>query len=390
MIVIAGKNNIAVHGLELALGHCAPRDIAVVCNRDDNGVDTWQRSLSKAALQHGVKRITLDEAYLLESGVFLSLEFDRIVVPDRFTHSRPYNLHFSRLPEYKGMYTSVWPILNGQAQAGVTLHEIDAGIDTGAIVCQALFDVPARWNSRDLYFAFNRHAARLLDQWLPRLLSGCVPATAQSADRSSYYGPGSIDYRQLKLDTRTTAWQYTRQVQAFAFREYQFLRWNGQSITQAVILPQTSRQPPGTELQACEHSVDVATIDYDVRLHFDRLPQMLEACRAADISQVVRLAPHIAGFDDANAQGWTALIVASYAGAHDVVDWLIQQGADLDRPNHNGTTPLMYAKNAFVEGRCERTFGLLRRAGADLQRADYSGRRLADYLLPAQRQALQV
>ncbi|MGY4659547.1 hypothetical protein [Pseudomonas chlororaphis] len=48
MIVIAGKN-ISVFGLERALRQFSPDEIAVVCNRNDTGVDGWQRSLRAAA-----------------------------------------------------------------------------------------------------------------------------------------------------------------------------------------------------------------------------------------------------------------------------------------------------------------------------------------------------
>lgn len=68
--------------------------------------------------------------------IFISLEFDKIVNPDLFKDARLYNIHFSLLPSYKGMYTSAIPILNGEEMVGVTFHEIDKGIDTGNIIAQ--------------------------------------------------------------------------------------------------------------------------------------------------------------------------------------------------------------------------------------------------------------
>ncbi|WP_241392744.1 formyltransferase family protein [Pseudomonas chlororaphis] len=86
-----------------------------------------------------MREISLEAAYEVASTAFISLEFDRIVVPGRFSISRVSNIHFSRLPEYKGMFTSVWPLLESRAEAGVTLHFIDRGIDTGEIVAQQVF-----------------------------------------------------------------------------------------------------------------------------------------------------------------------------------------------------------------------------------------------------------
>ena len=384
MIVIAGKNNISVFGLERALQQFSPDEIAVVCNRNDTGVDGWQRSLRAAALKYGVREISLETAYEVASVAFISLEFDRIVVPQHFSISRVFNIHFSRLPEYKGMFTSVWPLLESRAEAGVTLHFIDPGIDTGDIVAQQVFPITSWWTCRDLYFAFNRHAGQLLDQWFARLVDGEVRAQPQSAVDASYFSKNAIDYGALKIDPLSTAWSLRNKVRAFAFREYQFLQWDGKPVVSATILPGRSQFKAGTLINATEDYVELCTIDYDVRLNFDRLPEMLKACERGDLQAVQALQANIAGYNDANSQGWTPLIVASYAGAYEVVDWLLQQGADPERTNNKGTTPLMYAKDAYLAGRCRKTFQLLLRKGANLDAADYTGRALADYVTDEQ------
>lgn len=67
----------------------------------------------KTAHDYGVKEISLEDAYD-NATYFISLEFDRLVKPELFKKGKPYNIHFSILPKYKGMYTSIWPILNGE------------------------------------------------------------------------------------------------------------------------------------------------------------------------------------------------------------------------------------------------------------------------------------
>ena len=113
MIIIAGKNNIAVRAVEYLIQNKFD-DVAVVCNQTDNGVDGWQRSLHNFAFKNNVKIIDLNQAYQI-SDVFISLEFDKIVNPKLFKNPSVYNIHFSDLPKYKGMYTSVHPILNGES-----------------------------------------------------------------------------------------------------------------------------------------------------------------------------------------------------------------------------------------------------------------------------------
>ena len=47
-----------------------------------------------------------------------------------------WNLHKSYLPHYRGIAPSFYALLNGEARAGATLHQIAKGFDTGDIICQ--------------------------------------------------------------------------------------------------------------------------------------------------------------------------------------------------------------------------------------------------------------
>ena len=120
MIVLAGKNDIAVHGLFLAMEYFDNDNIIVIVSKNDIGVDGWQRSLLKVAKEKNIAIKTLEEVYDSKISVFLSLEFDQIIKPKRLKTDKVYNIHFSELPRYKGMYTSVWPILYADSTSGVT------------------------------------------------------------------------------------------------------------------------------------------------------------------------------------------------------------------------------------------------------------------------------
>ena len=43
------------------------------------------------------------------------------------------NAHYGSLPKYRGVYATEWAVLNGEAPY-VTMHFVDAGVDTGAIL----------------------------------------------------------------------------------------------------------------------------------------------------------------------------------------------------------------------------------------------------------------
>src|SRR5690606_13123102 len=102
------------------------------------------------------------DLYNIENLLFLSLEYDRIIRPEIFKSSKLYNLHFSLLPAYKGVFTSILPILNGERQTGVTLHKIDNGIDTGDIIFQKNIDITEDINSLQLYKRYSDIGYKLL------------------------------------------------------------------------------------------------------------------------------------------------------------------------------------------------------------------------------------
>ncbi len=169
-VLLAGKNEIAVFGLRALLARLDKKNISVICNSTDEGYDTWQPSLKKLATEHEVTIMSLDECYEIENLVFISLEFDKIISPEKFATIHLYNIHFSALPAYKGMYTSALPLLNGDTESGVTLHKIDKGIDTGDIIDQIIFKIDKDENARDLYGKYLFHAKDLLESNVDRIL----------------------------------------------------------------------------------------------------------------------------------------------------------------------------------------------------------------------------
>ena len=94
MIVVAGKNNIAVHALEVLSKKLGRANVLAIPNQDDTGVDSWQRSFRKAAKNLGVEVRSLndikDDANIK---CLLSLECDKLLDPNRFPVDTIFNIH---------------------------------------------------------------------------------------------------------------------------------------------------------------------------------------------------------------------------------------------------------------------------------------------------------
>ena len=380
MICIAGKNDIAAQVLTFAAGHFGAKQIVAIANRDDAGHANWQQSLIATAQQLGVTLLTLEQVYELPKLHFFSVEFDRIVVPARFQpDAQLYNIHFSLLPRYKGVYTSVWPLLNGETETGVTLHRMEAGIDTGPLVHQARFPITLSDTARDVYHGCLRLGAEVLQEFIPQLVSKPDPGQAQSALHSTYYSSKSLDFANLTINLRQTAFQLHNTVRAFCFQEYQLPIVLGRRVRGAQITEQVSTAKPGTLLTETEESFCISTVDFNLALIKDYSFALVDAVRDGDVLLVNELAPRLPSLEVRTRQGWTPLMMAAYAGNIQVVKALIAAGADVNATTKKGTTPLMYAKSVAVHSNDLVLINLLLDSGADASARDKTGQSVLDY-----------
>ena len=221
IVCIAGKNDIAVGILLYLLDYGIDRkNICIILNRTDDGKDNWQRSLLKKASELNIKITTLEEVYQIENLLFLSLEFDKIVDLSKFKSNKLFNIHFSLLPKYKGMFTSIMPILNNEKITGVTFHKIDKGIDTGDIIAQKEFEIDLMDNARDIYHKYIRNGILLVKQCLEKLLKNeFIESKPQNLRESSYFSKNIIDYKNINIELNQTSLSSHNQIRAFNFRE---------------------------------------------------------------------------------------------------------------------------------------------------------------------------
>ncbi|MEP9072199.1 formyltransferase family protein [Enterobacter hormaechei] len=380
-VIIAGKNNIAVYICDWLRTNYPEHQLYAVFNKNDQGVDTFQRSFKKYCNRHHINNISLKEAYELDNSIFLSLEYDQIVKPEMFSHKSIYNIHFSLLPKYKGMYTSAWPLLNGESESGVTLHCIEQGIDTGAIIDQIRFDIDENENAKKLYLKYIHNGIKLVKKNFESLLAGSFVAVKQSARDSTYYDRNSINYSTLKLNFNQTAENISRQVQAFTFRDFQLPQVNNYKVFGARILEKSSEKKPGNIVNDNEKSIIISTIDYDVEFYKDNLNVILEKCKTCDGDTLNNYVNTKDILFEKNHRGWNTICVAAYHGNIDLIYWLTSVGLDINDTNYNGTTVAMYFKDYIARTKEYSKFDKLLKLGADLDIQDYNGLTIYDYVL---------
>lgn len=378
---MAGKNNIAVDVLEYLIRINNGRyELGVVCNKTETGKNSWQKSLRFFSQRFNVPEYHLEDMYMRDDLIFISLEFDKIVNPDLFKDARLYNIHFSLLPSYKGMYTSAIPILNGEEMVGVTFHEIDKGIDTGNIIAQKKIKIDQQDTSRDLYLKYISNGTQLVLSQIENVIQDKVHAYPQEAKGSTYYSKKYIDYSNLKIDLCQTALGIQKQIRAFSFREYQLPVVCVKKIIDSKITDIRSLKKAGTIVEQNENGIMFASVDYNIILYIDRFYELLEACKTGDLDLVKDICSVKKHINECDEHGWTPLMVATYNNQKKVVDYLLINGADIFAVNNNGTNLLMYAKAAYLQYNDIELLKKFFDLGVDIEREDYRGKNLESYL----------
>jgi methionyl-tRNA formyltransferase len=377
-LCIAGKNNIAVDCLYHAIKIFDRSDICVVLNQTDTKKNTWQKSLGYHAAIENISITTLEEVQQFKDIIFLSLEFDKIIRPSLFNTKKLFNIHFSLLPAYKGMYTSFFPILQGEQYSGVTLHEIDAGIDTGDIIDQVSFKM-IDYTSRELYSKYLQEGTKLVCKYVNRFKSSDFRTKPQNKQYSTYYSKSALDFSKSHINPFQTAFQISQFVKALNFRVYQLANFGKHGICSTTILSVRTKKTPGSVLYEDIEKIIISTIDYDLELYKDYFSELMVACQNNDNSIVGEIVEFIKDVNETNIRGWTPLIVACYNGALDIVSLLISHGADINKSNMNGTTPLMYAKDYALKSGNLDIINILLSNGASSSMKDIYGKTVIDY-----------
>jgi methionyl-tRNA formyltransferase len=170
------------------------------------------------------------------------------------------NLHASLLPRWRGAAPIQRAILAGDAESGVTLMQMDAGLDTGAMLASVRVPIGARMTAAELSESLAEAAAHLLQGSLGPLEQGRLTAQAQPLQGASY--APKLDKQLALIDWGAAATQIDRQVRAFNPWPVAQTQWEGQALRiwraesvdaarlQAALerLPAISAAVPGTVL----------------------------------------------------------------------------------------------------------------------------------------------
>jgi methionyl-tRNA formyltransferase len=172
------------------------------------------------------------------------------------------NLHFSLLPAYRGAAPAQRALQNGEVKTGVSVFQLDKGMDTGPIYSQATIDIQPSWRSVELLNELAKVGVQSVSEALLLVKQGQTP-TIQSGNSS--IAP-KISKAEAKIDFTTSALQVVNAIRAFTYEPGAWTTWKGEpfKITSARLASEHNF-PTGT-LATIEGSVFVGTKDGAVEI----------------------------------------------------------------------------------------------------------------------------
>lgn len=169
------------------------------------------------------------------------------------------NIHGSLLPRWRGAAPIHRAILAGDAETGVSIMQLEAGLDTGPVLLERRHPIGTHDTSGDLHDVLAELGAAALIEAIDGLCAGKLLPRPQPVDGLTY--AAKIDKSEAPIDWSRTAVQIDRQVRAFnpwPIAETTFAGETLRVLRAAVAVPADATAAPGTLLGLAEDGLHVA------------------------------------------------------------------------------------------------------------------------------------
>ncbi len=108
------------------------------------------------------------------------------------------NIHTAKLPKYRGLYPTYWAMVCEEKEAGISIHYIEEGIDTGKIILQDQVTIPPETTLHHMLTETKLKGAMLLAEAIKLIDSASAEAFYPQGQGEYYSFPTSQSYQQFK------------------------------------------------------------------------------------------------------------------------------------------------------------------------------------------------
>jgi methionyl-tRNA formyltransferase len=219
------------------------------------------------AEQHGIKVLQplklrepaqVEAIRLLKPDLIVVIAFGQIL-PQAILDIPRYgciNIHASLLPAYRGAAPINWCIINGEQETGVTTMQMDAGLDTGAMLLKKRVAIDPDEDSSSLHDRLATLGAEAMAETLDLLVKGGLTPEPQDNSRTCYAPmlkkeDGAIDWRREPLTVKNLVRGVTPWPGAYSSID-------GKTLKIFKVRAGDGKGSPGTVLRADRTGLEVA------------------------------------------------------------------------------------------------------------------------------------
>lgn len=198
-VVFMGTPDFAVGALEeiIKAGH----EVAAVVTQPDKpkgrGKEMQISPVKACALEHGLPvfqpvKIKTPEAVeqlrTYEADIFVVAAFGQILSKEILDMPQYgcVNIHASLLPKYRGAAPIQWAVIDGEEETGVTIQQMNEGIDTGDILSQAVVRLDKKETGASLFDKLADCGAQLIVETLVEIEKGTLTPVKQDDSKSTH------------------------------------------------------------------------------------------------------------------------------------------------------------------------------------------------------------
>lgn len=169
------------------------------------------------------------------------------------------NVHASLLPKYRGAAPIQYAIIKGEKESGVTIMQMDIGMDTGAMLDKVVVPIAENTTMGELHDALREQGATLLLQVIDKIAVGTAVAEPQDNEQATY--ATLLDRSMEHIDWSKTAQEVHNLIRGFNPAPSTFTKLpNGKSlkIWGSKMTDKSSAAAAGTVIETGKHSFFVA------------------------------------------------------------------------------------------------------------------------------------
>lgn len=223
-LVFCGTPEFAVPTLQALLerGH----DVQLVLTQPDRPagrkMELQQSAVKRAALSRGLRVLQPEkikkneelraELESIQPDAIIVVAYGRIIPEWMLTLPRfgNINLHGSLLPKYRGAAPIQWAVANGETETGVSTMQLDAGLDTGAVLLERRLPVGQDATAAELYPQLAAIGAELVIETLDGLENGTISPKPQDDSQATLAPILTREDGRMELEQRTAREVYNR------------------------------------------------------------------------------------------------------------------------------------------------------------------------------------